>query len=1109
MVKNLLLIILINIIASSIEAQNVHIEQYTIDKGLSQNGVKCIYQDSKGYLWFGTEEGLNRYDGYTFTFYRPIPGDSTSISDNIINTIKEDHSGNLWIGTFYGGLNKYNWETGKFKRYTHNFKIKNSIPENFVAGIYEDKSNKLWCYNQFLYTYRPETDDFKKLNLNFLKTPINFLFEDKDHMYWIGTKNGLYQFNTNTGFYQQYVPRPGDKDSTSNEMLSIVEDPEGTFWLGNRIKLYEFDKKKRKFVNYWNIIPKTTNHAPSYAEMSTLINDQQFLWMAWESSNNNIGISKFDKTTKIKTDYPFNNFNLTVVHSNVPINIFKDRSDLIWVGTFLGGAIKLNNKQFISTMSGNTIGSFQETKDGSLWIGTIQNGLYKLNGSDKTTINFNANKSMPDHLEDNSITYLYEDYKGLLWVGTYYGGIYRFTLSGKNPDNPKIDLLINNGPVKAILEDLQHQIFFGTSNGFFYVNPANMNVTTFQHDPNNRFSISDNSVQIAALDSLTGEIWIGTWNGLNHMVLPKKGNITRNKVKFYSLKHDNKNNNSISNNRIISLCIAKNGILWAGTFGSGFNKISLDRQSLDTIYKIKRYSTDDGLPNNVVYGIVEDNLGNLWISTNLGLSKFNPVTERFVNYDVNDGLQSNEFFWRSYYKGRSGKIYFGGVNGYNAFDPDKIKMNNYIPPVYITGLYLFNKLQSVGAPNSPLKKQISEEKEISILYNQSVISLEYVALNFISPEKNKYAYKMVGFDKDWQYVGNQRKVTYTNLDPGTYNFKVIASNNDNLWNHKGASLIIHIIPPFWKTLWFKILLIVTIGASIISVYYRQIVQTEKANILLKRLVDERTKSLELRTLEVEEQSKELTIQRDELQQLNATKDKLFSILAHDLRNPFHIIIGFSDLLLTDLQKMSETKIRKFLNMIHSSSKRGNDLLDNILQWSRMQTGRISFYPESLQLSKIVNENYTFFAGEVQAKQINFQQFIDSDIIITADENMLNTILRNLISNAIKFTHKNGKIIIDVKFLNRFMQISISDNGVGITPENQKKLFLLNSNITTKGTNEEAGTGIGLMLCKEFVERHGGKIWFESEVSKGTTFFFTIPSSFPSSWQSELGKTDIL
>ncbi len=597
-----------------------------------------------------------------------------------------------------------------------------------------------------------------------------------------------------------------------------------------------------------------------------------------------------------------------------------------------------------------------------------------------------------------------------------------------------------------------------------------------------------------------GNLWIGTYNGFT------KYDITNHS--FYNFNNDK--NKILSQNWIYALCEDFKGNIWLGT-ANGLDVYNPKSNSF------KYYFKKDGLPDNLISGLQCDSTGNIWISTLQGLCKYDNVKEKFVSYSKADGLHVTEYNVNCTYKNKKGELFFGGNGGYVYFKPNEIQQNKYAPKVIITNLKLFyNNVQVTKGKNSILKNQISETKEITLYYNQNIITFEYIALNYLNPEKNQYAYQLAGFDNNWWKVGSRKDVTYTNLNPGTYTFRVKASNDDGEWNNTPTEIVIHIIPPFWKTTWFICLLIITVIFTI-YIYNRLRVNTiVKHNKELEDIVINRTDEIRLqnqilenqanslnetntllkeRQQYIEDQSHEIMAQRDQLSNLNATKDKLFSILAHDLRNPFHIIIGFSELLVTNFQKLSEVKIKNFLTAINKSAFSGNDLLENILEWSRVQTGRMTFEPEEQNLLRISNEVINLLEGKAQQKGITINQFINSDIFVIADENMLKTIFRNLISNAIKFTPDQGQITLsaEISVDPSFIEVAVSDSGVGIAESTISNLFELHKTVTTKGTAQETGTGLGLIICREFVEKHKGKIWVKSQVDKGSSFYFLLPN----------------
>jgi signal transduction histidine kinase len=620
--------------------------------------------------------------------------------------------------------------------------------------------------------------------------------------------------------------------------------------------------------------------------------------------------------------------------------------------------------------------------------------------------------------------------------------------------------------------------------------------------------------------------------------------------------------------------------MWFGTDEGILNKFDIDKNEF-TAYTDKKGLRDLGIRATTV-----DNDDNIWINTVKGFWKFNTKENVFRKFDESDGLQDASFSKASYL-GRDGRLYVGGINGFNAFYPHEIPFNNKPPKVSITDLKAFNKSVKVGEEiegSVILNRLITDIGELSISYKINFFSFEFSALDFTNPSKNQYSYKMEGFDSQWRYTDSKnRTATYTNLDPGSYIFRVKASNSDGVWNETGTSIKLVILPPWWKTWWLRSVIVFLAITTVYIVYilriafYRQkqkdltnmvknrTFELEESNrILLEKQSQIEEQAEELRTRsenlkvanellverqsKIEEQTKELLLSNENLKKvnqlllerqhqvqeqaeelrarsqnlkeandlliekqkliidqserlkesntqlsfLNATKDKFFSIIAHDLRNPFNGVIGFSELLLKGIDKLPQDKIIKYIEFIHIASKTGSNLLDNLLQWSRAQTGKISYEPVKMSLITIAEETIQLLDGDANRKSISFQQQIGPDVVIFADENMVKAIFRNLISNAIKFTNPKGNILLKSDSNDPFVEITIADNGIGISQENLKNLFRTDMTLSTRGTAKESGTGLGLLLCKEFVEKHNGKIWVESEVGKGSNFKFTLP-----------------
>ncbi len=1082
--------------------------QYTAESGLSNDEVLTVAQDSVGYMWFGSVNGLNRFDGINFKIYTTSINDSNSIPDNNIFKILNDSKGRLLIATAKG-LCIYNRLHDNFTRININ---EGSVKSGFsIWTILEDKYGNYWLGTQgaglikisynfhFIHQYGNSQFDNSGLSSNYIWS----LYEDKEGIIWIGDQEG------NICSLNPYYGKIDKNLSTNYSSIidDIIEDNNGNLIVCSfsGVKFYKPKKvlkNLQSFIELHNIKLLDNNLNERDRVYQCLYGFDHNLWFLDKK-----GFRVYNSLTNSIIQSASAACPFGIPYSNISQQLISDKQGNIWIGTHKTGIVLFNKmyKNFLSSgvkYKDKLLTSIFEDSEGNLWIGINGEGIYYTDNKKGITMHFSSDNVSKYGFNTQSDFVTYETADHELFIGTYEG-LYSYnkkTSHFKNYIyNPQISSCINHYDIRDIFEDPKGKIWVATNGGG--INILDRETRTFSHIMKNvnhpDSGIVDNYC-LHFLNDKNGNLWIGTYNGFT------KYDRTNNR--FYNFSNDNKT--ILSQNWVVALCEDEKSNIWMGTA----NGVDVYDQKSNTF---KYYFKKDGLPDNVISGLQSDKNGNIWISTAQGLCKYDNSSKKFITYTKADGLEVTDYSLNCCFKNKKGELYFGGNGGYVSFSPDEIKQNPYSPKVIITNLKLFYENVPVSeAKNSVLKQQISHTKEITLNYNQNFITFEYIALNYLNPEKNQYSYQLVGFDKKWWNVGPRREVTYTNLNPGNYIFRVKASNSDGVWNNNPTEIIIHIIPPFWKTAWFICLLIIMTLSLAFSYYRYRVKNIVKRNQELEDIVIERTEEIRLqnhvledqadrlnetnalleeRQQHIEEQSEEILAQRDQLSQLNATKDKLFSILAHDLRNPFNIILGYSELLVSDFKKLSEEKINKFLDSIHKSAFSGNTLLDNILQWSRAQTGRISYEPEEQHLLTVSNEVINLLEGNAQQKEITICQLITPDIVVFADENMLKTILRNLISNAIKFTPVKGQITLSAEIsIDNTVVVTVSDTGVGIPEPTIKNLFEINNTVSTKGTAKETGTGLGLIICKEFVSKHKGKIWVQSQVNNGSTFYFQLP-----------------
>jgi len=1085
------------------QSKSINFDRITIDDGLSQGAIISILQDDKGFMWFGTKDGLNRYDGYNFTIFKSIPFDSTSLSNNYIESMALDKKGTLWVGTS-DGLNKYDENKESFKQYRINLKnIAPRLEGNRISALLANPNKydgNLWLGTAYgLVKFNIESETFTLYEIRELssKNYISTIIMDNDGIIWFSTnEEGIIKFDPiNESYIQIKVKTNKPAIVSENHIIRLYKRRNGKIIGSSPTGVFEVDSKtniRRQYdINLGNYPPGILTGVFQIFEdfESRLFLGTYIGLLIVDEKENNVHLYRSD---------PFDNTTLT---TDIISSIYMDRGGVIWLGTNGLGINKIvpsKNKftLYRTTPTGLSIQSIRSIYvDGQdrLWIG----GYGNISFLDRKTNKFNKFKASNNvNLGFYLNSYVFcedKDYPGeILWVGSEGAGLNKLNLKTFHVENfidffPR-DLGINTHFIHSILDDGKGNIWFGSEGGLVVFNKSSKNYKYYITDPNDPKSIGPKFILKIFQDSF-GDIWVGTdYAGLNYY--DKK---TDGFIKYTEIQDDPK---SLSNNSIRTIYEDSKGNLWIGTNGGGLNKFDRTTKTFES------FNTKDGLPNDVIYGILEDDENNLWLSTNKGLCKFNYQNKTFRNYTVHDGLQSNEFNSNAYYKSNSGELFFGGVNGLNSFFPSQVKDNQSIPQIVLTSLSIANKqirIKSEKNDTKILTKSITVTDTIILSYKDNVFTFEFAALDYSAPLRNMYSYKMEGFDKKWTEPAFVRSATYTNLDPGEYIFRVKGSNNDGIWNDEGAEVLLIITPPFWETFWFRI---IVIGSLIAGIYFFVVTRMKNIQKRSKELEEQvALRTEELRTLnenltnEVKmrkEAEQQLIKYTEELKESNAAKDKFFSIISHDLKGPFQGLLGYSEIFIEDYNMLSDEERVRYANDINSFGKEIHNFLANMLEWSRLETGTIKVEPENINLCDKVDDITRLLFATANNKQIILINNVDEKISVFADDSMLSSIIQNLISNGIKFTNIGGSITIDSTIINDKVEVRISDTGIGMTEEVKNKLFKVGSHHTTKGTNNEGGTGLGLLLCKEMIEKNGGEIKVESELNKGTSFIFTLP-----------------
>ena len=787
---------------------NIQFDRLNLEQGLSQGTVYSILQDRTGFMWFGTQDGLNKFDGYTFTTYRVNQGDPTSLSDNYTQELYEDQKGNIWVGTLSGGLNRFDRDSETFAVFRHQAENDHSISSDKVVAILEDHNGNLWAgtpdgLNKLLsdnhsfkrYSHSPR--DASGLSHSSIQT----LFVDSQNNLWVGTENGLNLYLPEKDTFRRYML--SEEQSSANFVTVIREDYQGNLLVGTQEGLFTLSNVEGNSKFDLISFPQIEENLVS----ALLVDPDGTHWIGYDREGMIRWNEAQDQIFHIKYD-PARPKSLS---NNLVYDFYFDKFSNLWAGT-LNGINKTNishfkfdlyqNVQGILGHTSNSIFGIQKDPSGAIWTATRQ-GLFYLNRADNTLEHFDNTKASRPTLKNRAFRSLYQDDSGIVWLGSEEGD-----LEALDPVNRRLAIYllnpeVSNNTIYKIYEHRPGTLWLGTHSGLYRFDKQSGSITYYDLEKILGKTINSNEIRAIIADSKSN-LWLGTLGaGLFYFDLESET--------LTQFEHDPKDPFSISGNIAPSLFIDAQDTLWVGT-ASGLNKFHL------TESKFYRFNESDGLPNDVVYGILSEG-DQLWLSTNQGISRFNKKTRSFRNYHVSDGLQGSEFNAGAYHQGSDGELLFGGIDGYNGFYPASIKDNQLIPTVVLTGFKVFNE-------DRPLSKSLEATETITLSYRDSFFSFEFAGLHLVAPEKNQYTYMMEGFDREW-IKSDRRYASYTNLDPGSYTFRVKASNNDGIWNDEGLALKVNITPPFWQTLWFYISALLLVSVIIYAFYRFRIAQVRK------------------------------------------------------------------------------------------------------------------------------------------------------------------------------------------------------------------------------------------------------------------------------------------
>ncbi len=1082
-----IIIVLIALIIQGVSAQQIRFRHLTINDGLSQNAVLAILQDSMGFMWFGTKDGLNRYDGYSFTIYQHNAFDSTSVSENYITTLFEDKRGILWIGTLNGSLNCFQRNTETFQRV--NYSVLGDNNPGKVLSITEDQSGNIWVGTRSdgLFRLNISFNDgkvtvinikqfvFSEEKLNSLSNnQVSSLFVDSEGTLWAGTENGLNKFNSDKENFTRYdiiTKSPEvESDFQGRSVSSVYESNDGVLWLGTLSGLVKFNRKNGSYKLYPHQF-----HVYRYGWGVIISIIEDFSGMLWLSTP--AALMRFDPVSSTYSYFRNDPNNNQTISYNSISSAYVDKTGILWFGTSGMGisyfdpkanrfSTFFSQKDNTSRVSSFSISAVLEDTQGFVWMGT--HVLTRWNRKTGEFKSYETSSDFPEAFGNVAVWSIIESSDGYIWFATQEG-LYSYDPKTDKARHykfsPEFVLDINDKRVSTVFEDRDGNIWTVTEN--FISRLTDRDKGIFHHLRYNHNPDYSEFVRAVLYQDKKGIFWIGTRNGLTRFDYKNQS--------FKNFINDPKNPLSLNNNLVKTICpdpLQPDMFLWIGTGGGGLNRFSFEDESF------KHLTQRDGLPNNVVYGILSDDNGNLWLSTNRGLSRFNIKESSFRNFNVSDGLQSNEFNTGAFFKSKSGEMFFGGIYGLNYFYPKNIVDNPFIPEIVLTNFRIPGNANT--EIESTIRKTITIANEILLPYDNDIIQFEFAALDYSAPEKNQYAYKLEEFSKDWIYSGTERTATFTNLSPGEYVFRVKGTNNDGVWNEEGIALKVIITPPWWNTWWAYILY----GFLFLSGLY-----------LIRRY--------ELNRIKLKNQLKLEKVQTDSLRNLDHLKSEFFANISHEFRTPLTLILGQVENVMTSA---IDTKEKSKLRVANRNARRLLTLINQLLDLSKLEAGSMELNAEPHNIVSFLKSLFFSFESLAEAQKITLKFESDfQNIPVIYDPDKMEKVFYNLISNAYKFTSAGGEIKVIIKtpsihplskgeIKESFVEIKIKDTGTGISADKLPHIFDRFYQVDNSLTREHEGTGIGLALAKELIDLHKGKINVNSTEGAGSEFIILLPIS---------------
>ncbi len=1084
--------------------------------GLSQVTIYDIFQDHRGLIWIGTSDGLNKYDGRTFEVYQHQPEDSTSISNNDIRFIFEDSKYRLWIGSS-SGLDRLDWKVNGFRHYRHVPADPQSFSSNYISDMVEDRQGNLWVATkherEHLHRFEPESGLCQRYTNPISQSPVNKMLIDSQDQIWL-----LHEDHSITGFSLSQKSFFRINDKLPGEPLCIFEDRQNRIWIG----LDEGGVVKHQVgSDSWTTLAPGPERKGSIGNdvVRDIIEDENgHLWMATYG-----GLSYLDKKTDRFTNFRDEALNPVSIASNFLFCLLRDRSNRIWIGSTDAGIsiIDPQTQQFQhyaslgtsqNSLSNNAVWSLTESTDRILWIGT-SGGLNRLDRNTNELRSFLHDPANPRSLSHNRVWSLAAENAQTMWVGTSAGlnkmeiledGGAAFTAYQYDPMD---STTISSNSIRNILIDRSGRFWVGTTqDGLNFFDRGTGAFKRIYHHPGKANSLSDNRIR-ALLEDRSDRFWIATSNGLNLF--------DRSTNQFQSFYHQYGDATSLSDSQVRCLAEDGNGQIWIGT-ERGLNL--LEEVTADGKAKFRTIRVGNKLNDDRIYSLQVDSENNLWLGTNRGLLHYAPGSGTLRTYDTRDGLQANEFNQGASYSNQAGEMFFGGVNGFNIFDPLSVQPLEESPAVIFTNLSVLHADAQLGEGNH-LRQHINVAEDIYLNYSDKTFSIAFTTLHFSGSQKDRFAYRLVPFEEEWVYIEGRNFAYYTNLPPGEYAFQVKAADSHGQWKETFHSIGVHIHPAFWQTWWFRTLLVLTVLLISVALYRWRIHSLLNSKHQLEVKVKERTEQLRQQKEELEGTLADLRRTQTTLiqQEKMASLGQLTAGIAHEINNPINFIASSLKALKLDFEDISPL-LEKIIALPDSNPKEGalaevnaiSKSIDTPFLKQEIEELLGSIERGTYRTQSIISSLRTFSRDRRESFiKADINEAIESTLIILGNKlkkritvakdfgelpsvkcqiSKINQALLNIIDNAIQAIEGEGQIIIGTKQEGEKVLISIRDTGTGMDMETQKKIF--EPFFTTKEVGK--GTGLGMAISYSIIEDHNGKIHINSELGKGTEFVVELP-----------------